>query len=145
MRSNAAKRRPQLLSLPTDLLPSLGAFTSDVDAARIAISSKRARSTLTHAVWSAILRSNHGGLRIAAGDDGLRVARHLWVSAAIHLTPSRLTPPSTDFSPSRRTARPRLTLSRATGPTGSSAGRRGACTAPSKLERRSWPSPRSWR
>ena len=72
MRSNAAKRRPQLLSLPTDLLPSLGAFTSDVDAARIAISSKRARSTLTHAVWSAILRSNHGGLRIAAGDDGLR-------------------------------------------------------------------------
>ena len=78
MRSNAAKRRPQLLSLPTDLLPSLGAFTSDVDAARIAISSKRARSTLTHAVWSAILRSNHGGLRIAAGDDGLRVARHLW-------------------------------------------------------------------
>ena len=33
---------------------------------------------LTHAVWSAILRSNHGGLRIAAGDDGLRVARLLW-------------------------------------------------------------------
>ena len=77
-RSNAAKRRPQLLSLPTDLLPSLGAFTSDVDAALLAISSKRARSTLTHAVWSAILRSNHGGLRIAAGDDGLRVARLLW-------------------------------------------------------------------
>ena len=78
MRSNAAKRRPQLLSLPTDLLPSLGAFTSDVDAALLAISSKRARSTLTHAVWSAILRSNHGGLRIAAGHDGLRAARHLW-------------------------------------------------------------------
>ena len=77
-RSNTQKRRPQLLSLPTDLLPSVGAFTSDVDAARIAISSKRARSTLTHAVWSAILRSNHGGLRIAAGDDGLRVARLLW-------------------------------------------------------------------
>ena len=77
-RSNGAKRRPQLLSLPTDLLPSIGAFTSDVDAALLAISSKRARSTLTHAVWSAILRSNHGGLRIAAGDDGLRVARHLW-------------------------------------------------------------------
>ena len=43
MRSNGAKRRPQLLSLPTDLLPSLGAFTSDVDAALLAISSKRAR------------------------------------------------------------------------------------------------------
>ena len=77
-RSVTAKLRPQLLSLPTDLLPSIGAFTSDVDAALLAISSKRARSTLTHAVWSAILRSNHGGLRIAAGDDGLRVARHLW-------------------------------------------------------------------
>lgn len=77
-RSVAAQRRPQLLSLPTDLLPGIGAFMSDADAARLAFTSKRARVSLTNAVWSAILRSNHGGLRIAAGHDGLRAARQLW-------------------------------------------------------------------
>ena len=95
-RSVTAKLRPQLLSLPTDLLPSIGAFTSDADAARLALSSKRARSTLTHAVWSAILRSNHGGLRIAAGDDGLRAARQLCNVRSHEADPSVSTDPELD-------------------------------------------------
>ena len=47
-------------------------------------------------MWSAILRSNHGGLRIAAGDDGLRAARQLCNVRSHEADPSVSTDPELD-------------------------------------------------
>ena len=77
-RSNAARQR-SLLKLPEDCLRNVALFIDcDVDAARLALTSRRVMRSMTPTVWAQILKASHGGLKIAAAEtDGLRVAARL--------------------------------------------------------------------
>ena len=82
-RSDAARQR-SLLKLPDDCIRHVAHFISDVDAARLALTSRRVMRPMTPAVWAQILKASHGGLKIAAADldDGLRVAARLAAARA---------------------------------------------------------------
>ena len=83
-RSDAARQR-SLLKLPEDCLRNVALFIDcDVDAARLALTSRRVMRPMTSAVWAQILKASHGGLKIAAADldDGLRVAARLAAARA---------------------------------------------------------------
>ena len=83
-RSNAARQR-SLLKLPEDCLRNVALFIDcDVDAARLALTSRRVMRSMTPTVWAQILKASHGGLKIAAADldDGLRVAARLAAARA---------------------------------------------------------------
>ena len=83
-RSDAARQR-SLLKLPEDCLRNVALFIDcDVDAARLALTSKRVMRSMTPMVWAQILKASHGGLKIAAADldDGLRVAARLAAARA---------------------------------------------------------------
>ena len=77
-RSDAARQR-SLLKLPEDCLRNVALFIDcDVDAARLALTSRRVMRSMTPTVWAQILKASHGGLKIAAAEtDGLRVAARL--------------------------------------------------------------------
>ena len=78
-RSDAARQR-SLLKLPEDCIRNVALFIDcDVDAARLALTSRRVMRSMTPTVWAQILKASHGGLKIAAADldDGLRVAARL--------------------------------------------------------------------
>ena len=81
-RSDAARQR-SLLKLPDDCIRHVAHFISDVDAARLALTSRRVMRSMTPTVWAQILKANHGGLKIAAAEtDGLRVAARLAAARA---------------------------------------------------------------
>ena len=83
-RSDAARQR-SLLKLPEDCLRNVALFIDcDVDAARLALTSRRVMRSMTPTVWAQILKASHGGLKIAAADldDGLRVAARLAAARA---------------------------------------------------------------
>ena len=83
-RSNTARQR-SLLKLPEDCVRHVALFIDcDVDAARLALTSKRVMRSMTPMVWAQILKASHGGLKIAAADldDGLRVAARLAAARA---------------------------------------------------------------
>ena len=83
-RSDAARQR-SLLKLPEDCLRNVALFIDcDVDAARLALTSRRVMRSMTSAVWAQVLKASHGGLKIAAADldDGLRVAARLAAARA---------------------------------------------------------------
>ena len=81
-RSIAARQR-SLLKLPEDCIRNVALFLDcDVDAARLASTSRRVMRSMTPTVWAQILKASHGGLKIAARlelrvkidgvDDGFR-------------------------------------------------------------------------
>ena len=83
-RSDAARQR-SLLKLPEDCIRNVALFIDcDVDAARLALTSRRVMRSMTPTVWAQILKASHGGLKIAAADldDGLRVAARLAAARA---------------------------------------------------------------
>ena len=82
-RSNAARQR-SLLKLPEDCIRNVALFIDcDVDAARLALTSRRVMRSMTPTVWAQILKASHGGLKIAAAEtDGLRVAARLAAARA---------------------------------------------------------------
>ena len=82
-RSDVARQR-SLLKLPEDCIRHVALFISDVDAARLALTSRRVMRSMTPAVWAQILKASHGGLKIAAAElgDGLRVAARLAAARA---------------------------------------------------------------
>ena len=83
-RSNTARQR-SLLKLPEDCVRHVALFIDcDVDAARLALTSRRVMRSMTPTVWAQILKASHGGLKIAAADldDGLRVAARLAAARA---------------------------------------------------------------
>ena len=82
-RSDAARQR-SLLKLPEDCLRNVALFIDcDVDAARLALTSRRVMRSMTPTVWAQILKASHGGLKIAAAEtDGLRVAARLAAARA---------------------------------------------------------------
>ena len=82
-RSDAARQR-SLLKLPEDCIRHVALFISDVDAARLALTSRRVMRSMTPAVWAQILKASHGGLKLAAAElgDGLRVAARLAAARA---------------------------------------------------------------
>ena len=77
-RSDAARQR-SLLKLPEDCIRHVALFIDcDVDAARLALTSRRVMRSMTPTVWAQILKASHGGLKIAAAEtDGLRCAARL--------------------------------------------------------------------
>ena len=82
-RSDAARQR-SLLKLPEDCLRNVALFIDcDVDAARLALTSRRVMRSMTPKIWAQILKASHGGLKIAAAEtDGLRVAARLAAARA---------------------------------------------------------------
>ena len=82
-RSNTARQR-SLLKLPEDCVRHVALFIDcDVDAARLALTSRRVMRSMTPTVWAQILKASHGGLKIAAAEtDGLRVAARLAAARA---------------------------------------------------------------
>ena len=82
-RSDVARQR-SLLKLPDDCLRNVALFIDcDVDAARLALTSRRVMRSMTPTVWAQILKATHGGLKIAAAEtDGLRVAARLAAARA---------------------------------------------------------------
>ena len=82
-RSDAARQR-SLLKLPEDCIRHVALFIDcDVDAARLALTSRRVMRSMTPTVWAQILKASHGGLKIAAAEtDGLRVAARLAAARA---------------------------------------------------------------
>ena len=82
-RSDAARQR-SLLKLPEDCLRNVALFIDcDVDAARLALTSRRVMRSMTPTVWAQILKASHGGLKIAAAEtDGLRCAARLAAARA---------------------------------------------------------------
>ena len=82
-RSDAARQR-SLLKLPEDCLRNVALFIDcDVDAARLALTSRRVMRSLTSTVWAKILKATHGGLNIAAAEtDGRQVAARLAAARA---------------------------------------------------------------
>ena len=82
-RSDVARQR-SLLKLPEDCIRHVALFIDcDVDAARLALTSRRVMRSMTPTVWAQILKASHGGLKIAAAErDGLRVAARLAAARA---------------------------------------------------------------
>ena len=82
-RTDAARQR-SLLKLPEDCLRNVALFIDcDVDAARLALTSRRVMRSMTPTVWAQILKASHGGLKIAAAEtDGLRCAARLAAARA---------------------------------------------------------------